>query len=807
MTEYQLLFMQEAAELFANANECLLSAEEKDFMDRGEIAELFRILHTLKGGGGSVDFDHVSHFAHKIENLLSELREGKIAYQKGMAGFLVDSVDRLQEILNADAKGAIDEADFEAQLRKLDEKIAAFGEGGGGVIESLQNGEADEGFMLFTPEQIAAFGEGGNAIEIGGTIASLQNGGADEGFMLFTPEQILQAQSAENAKPENPAKQENLDAKNPAISEAPHELARSDDPKPLFEKNSHIRVDLDKIDHLLDYVGELVLTNSVLARFAEKISVRSDREELEERLAQLTRHIRGMQDAVMAVRMIPLEQIYAKLPKVVRDLSKKLGKKARMSYSGGSVEIDKLMIEGLTDPLNHIIRNSIDHGIESAEERAAASKSEIALISIDAVQENAQIVISVSDDGRGIDSEAVARKAIDSKIISAVQAEKMSDEEKNALIFSAGLTTAVKVTDISGRGVGMDVVRSNIAKLGGFVRISSKKSVGTRISIALPLTLAILDGLNVSVGDRTYILPLSLVVESLQPNESMIQTNGDGSRMFLMLRDEFIPIIELHSLFGVTPKHTVFSKGILIVARSGTEKVALFVDSFGAQRQVVVKSLEKNFRRVTGVSGVTVQGDGTVVLILDPIGLAEKEREISEMNHIAGGGGVGGRGEVGGETKLRSEKTRSHSFEGAREFLIFRMFGLPYGVLLKAVSKIVTNHLKITPLPFSHSWVLGVINLRGEITPVIDFRLKFSKMQIVYDEETIIVALKFPGDRIMAIVVDSIETIAELDYRDIQNPADLGGGLDARLLDGLAKIDNEMVSIINIEKMLTIDEL
>ncbi|MDR2152894.1 MAG: chemotaxis protein CheA [Helicobacteraceae bacterium] len=592
MTEYQALFMEEANELFANAYDRLLVAEENDYLDSEAIAELFRILHTIKGGGGSVDFDRLSRYAHSLENMLSLLRDGKIAYKSGMAEFLLDSFDQMQEILKAESQNRVDNSEYAIKLERLERKAREF-------IDGFIDGDAPEA--------------GGKSAQKGESQET-----DDDGFALFDPAQI---EAAQNERATEAA----ADASDNPAPPDPVEYSYAE-----RGKSASIRVDLDKIDLLLNRVGELVITNSTLTRFAERLESRADRDEMSERLAQLTRHIRDLQDAVMGVRMIAMEHIYAKLPKIARDVAKKLGKRARLVHSGGGVEIDKMIIEGLNDPLMHIIRNALDHGIESPHEREAVGKNPVGLISVSATQENGQIVITIADDGRGIDTLKVVSKAIEYKLISAKQASTMSDDEKNDLVFAAGLTTADAVTDISGRGVGMDVARNNIAKLGGVVRVKSQKGVGTSVTITLPLTLAILDGLNVEVGDHRYILPLSSVVESLQPRQSMIQANGDGSKTTLMLRDSFIPILELYSLFNIKPKYADPSSGMLIVVRAGGERIALFVDSFGAQQQVVVKSLEKNFRRVSGIGGATVQGDGEVVLILDPLGLVEKERETRQ---------------------------------------------------------------------------------------------------------------------------------------------------------------------------------
>lgn len=595
MNEYQTLFLAEAGELFSSAYDTLLPAEEADALEGDAVDELFRIIHTLKGSSGGVDFDHLCRYAHQLENLLERLREGEILYQSGMAGFLVDAVDQMQDILAHESKNNLNEEDFARNLETLEKKVAAYG--------APQGAQApDEGFVLFDEADYAAAAQP-----------------EDDGFVLFD-EDDLAAATAAAVPPESPPQQ---------TDEPPAE-------KPIEQVNTaSIRVDLGKIDQLLNRVGELVIVNSMLGPFADKLENRTDRDEMNERLTQLQRHIRDLQEAVMGVRMIPIEHIYAKFPKIVRDISRKLGKQVRLSHSGDSVEIDKMMIEGLTDPLTHIIRNSLDHGIETPDERRAAGKDPTGVVTLAAMQENGQMVITVTDDGRGIDAQRVIAKAIEKGLVTPEHAARLSDEEKIDFIFSPGLSTAQKVSDISGRGVGMDVVRSNIAKLGGIVRLKSKAGSGTRFTIVLPLTLAILDGLNVGVGECRYILPLSSVVESLQPSAAQVKYNGDGTRKMLMLRERFIPVIELHELFKIPPKYREIHEGMLIVVRAGEERFALFVDEFGTQQQVVVKSLEKNFRRVGGIGGATVQGDGSVALILDPLGILEKERETRFERELA----------------------------------------------------------------------------------------------------------------------------------------------------------------------------
>ena len=383
----------------------------------------------------------------------------------------------------------------------------------------------------------------------------------------------------------------------------------------------------------MNNVGDLVITNAMLTQFSTSIEETKTRAAVLERLELLERHIRDMQDSIMSIRMVPMESIYSKFPKVVRDISRKLSKKVEFKHYGDNVEIDKAMIEGLTDPLMHIIRNSLDHGIEMPSQRDAAGKPETGSISISAEQANGQMIITIEDDGKGIDCEKVALKALEKGQIDEYQYNNMTDNEKAMLIFEAGLSTADQITDISGRGVGMDVVKTNIYKLGGAIKLDTILGQGTTITIMLPLILAILDGLDIKVGNQKYILPLSSIVESLQPTSDMIKKIGDGSRDLLMLREEFIPIVRLHRLFGLEDSFENLEDGMLIVVKSGNTKVALSIDEFLNQHQVVVKPLDKNFRSVQGIGAATVRGDGSIGLILDVVGIINAQIKIEKDMH------------------------------------------------------------------------------------------------------------------------------------------------------------------------------
>lgn len=388
--------------------------------------------------------------------------------------------------------------------------------------------------------------------------------------------------------------------------------------------SNSIRVDLFKIDGLMNNIGELVIAHSMLSQYIYLMEDQKIKADLNERLDLIDRHIRELQESVMSVRMIPMGTVFSKFPKVIRDTAKRLDKKIDFKHFGEAVEIDKAMIEGLTDPLMHIVRNALDHGIESPKKRREAGKSESGTLRMSAEQANGQMIIKIQDDGGGINIQRVTAKAIENGVIEEHQALSMTNNEKAMLIFAPGLSTAETVTDISGRGVGMDVVMSNIKKLGGVVEVETEEKFGTTISISLPLTLAILDGLNIRVGQEQFILPLSVIIETLKPEDSMIQHIGDKNSEILMLRKEFIPIIRLHKFFNVASQHQEISDGLLIVVRSAGQKIALFIDEFMNQQQFVIKPLDKNFRNAQGIGGATVRGDGTIGLIIDTMNIMEK---------------------------------------------------------------------------------------------------------------------------------------------------------------------------------------
>ena len=388
-------------------------------------------------------------------------------------------------------------------------------------------------------------------------------------------------------------------------------------------ENTSIRVSIDKIDGLINMVGELVITQSMLGQLGQEFDM--DRvQRLQEGLGQLEQNTRELQESVMKIRMLPISFAFSRFPRLVRDLSKQLDKEVDLVMIGENTELDKTVMEKIGDPLVHLVRNSLDHGLENAEERTANGKSSNGTITLNAYHHGGNIVIEVKDDGAGLNKERIRQKAIEKGLVG--EDETLSDTQIHDLIFQAGFSTADVVSDVSGRGVGMDVVRRNIAELNGSIEVTSKPGEGSTFSIRLPLTLAILDGQLVKVGEEVYIFPLVSIVESIQLEKSMLN-NITGNQFVMQLRNDYIPILCLQDIFNTGAEKKDLEGAMLVVVEGDNEKVGIVVDELLGQQQVVIKSLEQNYEKVDSISGATILGDGTVALIVDVSGLNNKPLE------------------------------------------------------------------------------------------------------------------------------------------------------------------------------------
>jgi two-component system chemotaxis sensor kinase CheA len=378
-------------------------------------------------------------------------------------------------------------------------------------------------------------------------------------------------------------------------------------------EGSSIRVGIDKVDALINMMGELVITQSMLSDIGENFQP-SQLERLREGLQQLERTTRELQESVMRIRMLPIGSVFNRFPRLVRDLERKLGKQVRLELHGEHTELDKTVLEKIGDPLVHLVRNAIDHGLETPEKRRAAGKPDAGTLTLDAHHEGGNIIVRISDDGAGLNRAAIVGKAVERGLVQPGQ--ELSDEEVAELIFAPGFSTAAQATDLSGRGVGMDVVRRNVRDLGGSVGVKSEAGKGSVFTIALPLTLAIIDGLVTAVGEERYIVPLTSIVESLRLGAEAVRRIAGGGEVF-QFRGDYLPLMRLHRAFGCAGAITEVERGIVVVIEDDSRRVGLLVDDLLGQQQAVIKSLEKHYQRVQGVSGATILSDGSVALIVD----------------------------------------------------------------------------------------------------------------------------------------------------------------------------------------------
>ena len=652
--QFHQTFFEESFEGL-EAMEAALLQLNTDEPDAETVNTIFRAAHSIKGGAGTFGFTEIAHFTHDLETLLDQVRAG----QRQTDSDLVDVVLRSVDVLRAMLECARDESPIEGcGADELHQEIKALLDSEAEPVaqptEPIGGAESAGWQIHFAPNRDIML-TGNDPLRILrelarlGQVSVLCSHDTVPNFVDLDVEQCylswdisLTADVSEfEVKDVFAWVEDDCELKIEAIAAAdddadipaqpadePEKTASKAAPaagakRPSSTGGGSIRVATNKIDHLINLVGELVITQSMLEQTAQSLDPVVN-EKLLSGLSELDRNTRHLQEAVMSTRMLPVDFVFSRFPRVVRDTASRLGKQVALETSGEGAELDKGVIEKIVDPLNHIVRNSIDHGIEMPQERAEAGKPAQAHIRLSAWHQGGHIAIQVADDGKGLNRDKILQKAKDAGL---PVSDNMPDAEVWPLIFSPGLSTAAEVTDISGRGVGMDVVRKNIQSLGGTVDIESTAGVGTKVTIRLPLTLAILDGMSVRVGEEIYILPLNSVVESLQPPTEDLKTMGGETRV-LRVRGEFLPLVSVREFFSLDSEAMAIEQSIVVIVESEGRQVALIVDELVGQQQVVIKSLERNYRRVAGVSGATILGDGRVALIVD-IGEVVRSRPIA----------------------------------------------------------------------------------------------------------------------------------------------------------------------------------
>lgn len=632
--QFHSVFFEESEEHLDDMEQLLMGLNV-DAPDPEELNSIFRAAHSIKGGSGIFGFDALMNLTHVMENLLDKARNGELSVTTEMVNVLLETLDVLKATLTAyRQQSPVPEDDIAQRITVLNAAIDGQAQSSTSGDKSLHTtAEDDDGFGFFDDDDTAqnptavvseaSDDSFGFFDEEDVQTPSKSSAHEDDGFGFF--DDVALPANAENKVPSIAPKDES-----PTESNTPKPL--SNKPKPTAPKSTSeanqqakpvasretvsIRVDTTKIDAMVNLVGELVITQSMLSMIGHEVDGQIG-ERLQLAIDELQRNTREIQESVMSMRMLPLTATFNRFPRLVRDLASKLDKKVELVLQGGNTEIDKSLIEKLVDPLTHLVRNSIDHGIESPSARRNNGKSETGTVILSAEQKGGSIIISIIDDGGGLHREKILDKA---KSNGLSVSDDMPDSAVWQLIFQPGFSTADAITDVSGRGVGMDVVRRNIESIGGRIDIESNAGEGSAFFIHLPLTLAIVDGMCVSVGEQIFVIPLLNIVESFQPQKHQLKTLGNDTVLYV--RDQYWPLVPLYDFMDVDGAQKSATEGIVVLLESSKKRFGILVDALVGQQQVVIKSLELHYRKVAGIAGATIMGDGKVALIIDADSIA-----------------------------------------------------------------------------------------------------------------------------------------------------------------------------------------
>ena len=678
--QFHGVFFDESDEHLDDMEQLLMSLDVES-PDPEELNSIFRAAHSIKGGSGIFGFDALMNLTHVMENLLDKARNNELSVTADIVNVLLETLDVLKDTLNAyrdetpvpedsiaerikilngvingqytdPAPGDGDdssEVSVNAQNENAqDDSFGFFDDEPNSAIEA-----ADDSFGFFDDEPVnEALSHGdntksenndddgfgffddeisNNTVDAQTETTKAETAEVEQGFGFFedapsatninTSLEIASSNNAQSASTQlNTATTSNND-KAPTTGVAPTTTQAKTPPKPPAKKSTaresaSIRVDTTKIDAMVNLVGELVITQSMLSMIGQDVEGQVG-ERLQLAIDELQRNTREIQESVMSMRMLPLTATFNRFPRLVRDLAGKLGKQVELVLQGGSTEIDKSLIEKIVDPLTHLVRNSIDHGIEMPDKRVAAGKPEKGTVILSAEQKGGSIIISIIDDGGGLHRDKILDKARSNGL---TVSDDMPDSEVWQLIFQPGFSTAEAITDVSGRGVGMDVVRRNIESIGGRIDIESSAGEGSAFFIHLPLTLAIVDGMCVSVGKQIFVIPLLNIIESFQPTKQQLKTLGNDTVLYI--RDQYWPLVPLYDFMEVEDAALSPTEGIVVLLESSKKRFGVLVDALVGQQQVVIKSLEEHYRKVAGIAGATIMGDGKVALIIDADSIA-----------------------------------------------------------------------------------------------------------------------------------------------------------------------------------------
>ena len=667
ISQFYQTFLAEATEHLADLETGLLEIEKNG---EGNLDAVFRAAHSIKGGAGTFGFTEIAAFTHHVEEVLDKAREDTIKLDKDLTNLLLKAVDILSNMIDVAKSG---EKISEEDGKDVSEQLAAYLKSKNEQSQTdkkptkSSNTEAKlrQVEIVFNPEA-HLLKTGSDPLNIFRELASLgtltvqvDRTKLAESIETFNPEnlyykwlliletdvvqadvedvflfvaddaEILYKEQPLTANPLRPEEKPESSEAESVLELTPAQEHRSGGERRQVERRKQsakenqaamfMRVATDKVDELINLAGELVTTGSMVDQYAKKID-KTEHELLHRVVTDMSHHTRSMQQAVMAIRMMPMSFVFNRFPRMVRDQASSMGKNIELVMEGEATELVKTVIERMADPLTHLVRNAIDHGVEKPEIRKTTEKPETATVTLAARYQGGNVLIEVKDDGHGLNRDKILEKALERGVIQS--ASNLSDQEVWQLIFEPGFSTADAVTDVSGRGVGMDVVRRNIQSLGGTIRIESALGEGSIFTVSLPLTLAILDGMAIEAHQNTYIIPILSIIESMRPTEQTIKTLRNSVEV-MDFRGQYLPFIRLSDVFGLGAP-TPLDEGIAVIVEAENQLFAIFVDDLLGERQVVIKSIEKHYKRIEGVSGATILGDGSVSFILDLIGLMQR---------------------------------------------------------------------------------------------------------------------------------------------------------------------------------------
>lgn len=658
LSQFHDVFFEECSEGMEIMESGLLNLTSDS--DPEVINTIFRAAHSIKGGGGTFGFSEISDFTHGMETMLDDMRNGKLAVMPEAVELLLAALDCLRHMVQCSKdKKTIDQV----LVSELHERLESFT---GDAVAPVSEPATESALLSDSDEQEAVsvwniafyphenmFYTGNDPFRLirelqclGDLKITVNHDNLPEfskmdaqncylGWDMVLKGNVSLKQITEifewveddcvlEVRQQNEViEKQDETTKVRAMDEEQTGRRRVEKPGFSNQESTSIRVGINKVDGLVNLVGELVITQSILSRVCNDLAMEKN-EKLSEYLDQLERNTRDLQEQTMGIRMLPIDFAFQRLPRIVYDLSRSLGKKVELKFSGETTELDKTVLEKIGDPLMHLVRNALDHGIEIPDVRIAAGKLEKGLISINAYHQGGNIIIEISDDGAGLNLEKILNKAREKGLVE--KNEELTEMQIQNLIFSPGFSTAAEISDVSGRGVGMDVVRRNMTDLGGIVEVASVVGKGSTFTIRLPLTVAILEGQMISVGDQVFIVPMLSIIESLQVNEKEINAVANESELY-HYRDEYISIIRLREVFNIHSDDENEERiGLLVVIDIGGRRIGLYVDDVVGQQQVVIKSLDQNYQHVPGIAGATVLGDGAVALIIDVLGLVQTSR-------------------------------------------------------------------------------------------------------------------------------------------------------------------------------------